>query len=77
MSLGSTRERCRDSVSAACRMARWRLCIRDRNPSSHEPPPFHMGSLTRWIEVARYESDIDFRRSRCHGVPESGGSLDR
>jgi hypothetical protein len=33
---------------------------------------FTWGHAARWIEVARYESDVDFRRSRCHGAPEFG-----
>ena len=77
VSLGSALERCQYSVSAARRTARWRLCILGRNPSSHEPPPFHIGTLAPWIEVARYESDVDSGGPAVMECPSSGGSLDR
>jgi hypothetical protein len=69
---------CQCNVSAARRMARLRLCIRVRNPSSHEPPPFHFGGTLR---VGSKSSDAN-RTSISGGpavveCPKLGGSLDR
>jgi hypothetical protein len=36
---------------------------------------FTLGHAARWIEVARYEPGVDFRRSRCHGAPRVQAAL--
>ena len=36
-----------------------------------------MGTLARWIEVVRFESDVDSGGPAVMESPNSGGSLDR